>query len=384
MGLPPLQIRISVHAGEVFLGMNPVTNRKELIGTEVNRAARIEPVVRPNHVYVTKDFVQRCKAENIRFQLLGNIDLPKDWGSEEIYVASWNHEVIEPTNLVSSTMASALKDISVLNYPISSKFGRRLMVSTRAKLAIAQYCATTDFWKAEDIVFVESGTLPTYMILELYRHRDPELRPKLMVTNNLGCLAVAMMAEESGGEAYAIYPEDVPMNWILIGGTVLDDYAATIPEDLISGEEEGFWHSSKLTEFFGTKQVNHVVMMVSRFTRADGPCAVSSAMRRMKKLMLKYVAQNEGVRLSILCEADKIVERRGWPADTIDHSNTVVGQYWEQVLKNRKTSVITAISPEMTRAQIALVKRELNELSLSGASCVCLGETGEIVNLENS
>jgi hypothetical protein len=107
-------------------------------------------------------------------------------------------------------------------------------------------------------------------------------------------------------------------------------------------------------------------------------------MRRMKKLMLKYVAQNEGVRLSILCEADKIVERRGWPADTIDHSNTVVGQYWEQVLKNRKTSVITAISPEMTRAQIALVKRELNELSLSGASCVCLGETGEIVNLENS
>jgi len=382
-GLPALRIRISLHAGEVFVGKNPVTNSRELIGTEVNRAARIEPIVAPNHVYATKDLAQRCKVDAFKFHHLGSFVLPKGWGAEDIYAVSWAHEVLDSAHVRSASFRIGADDLSVLHYPSWSKFGRRMSISTHAKATIATYCTSTKFWKPEDVVFIESGTLPVFMVLRLYHQCDPLQRPRLIITNNLGCLAVAMMAEESGGESYALFPDDAPMNCILIGGGVLDDYAATIPEDLIGAGESPAWETKKMVEYLRGKAVNHVIMMMSKLTCEDGPCAVSSPMRRFKKLMLRYVTENASARLSILGEADKLVGRRGWPADTIDLPGVEASSYWPDVLRGGRTEVIAAISPEMSVAEIGLAKREIRALRGAGAVVTLLDKEGNIVILDD-
>ncbi|MCU0288977.1 MAG: adenylate/guanylate cyclase domain-containing protein [Acidobacteria bacterium] len=376
-GLPNLTIRISLHIGEVYVGLNPVTNKDELIGTEINRAARLEPIVIPNHVYSTKIFAEYCKSNNVekvKFKSLGKIPLAKDWGEEEIYVIFREHESIN-TDEIKRLMES---DYGISIYPASSKFGSRIKLSKNAKLTIAEYCtkSDSDFWNSEDIVFIESGTLPVYMIQVLYR--DRVRWPKLLITNNIACSTVRMMGQLSKGLSHQLVPEDIPTECILMGGRVLDDYAATIPEDLIDIKDGGLWQSNKITDYFTKKGVNHIIMMVTKLTKKDGPCANSSSMQRFKKLLLKYVFENPKVRFSILAEAEKIAcERSGWSADDIDLPGLEYNKYWENVLSNGRVNFIAAISPEMTPERVEIAKREIIQLKKAGASCVLLDINGK-------
>lgn len=381
-GLPPLKIRIALHIGEVFVGYNPVRHENELIGTEINRAARLEPVVAPNHVYATKDFVQLCKLKDVQFKSLGKIVLAKSWETEEIYIVLRGHESFDPNNSIKSPILDAPKNI--LPYSLTSKFGSRLSsVSCDAKSAIADYCTKpeSNFWKSEDVVFIESGTLPVFMVLALYRRCDSMMRPKLLITNNLACSTIIMMAEQSENESHILYPEDEPSNSILIGGRILADYAATIPEDLFEKDEGGFWQSDKIVEYFNHKGVSHIIMMCSKLTKTDGPCAVSLSMRRFKKLLLRYVVENPEVRISILAEAEKLVGRRGQPADAVDLPGSEDAHYWENLLRSGRVTIISAISSEMSSAEVGLAKREMRALHKAGASCILLEMNGKVVEL---
>jgi hypothetical protein len=221
------------------------------------------------------------------------------------------------------------------------------------------------------------------MVMDLYRKYDPELRPELIITNNLGCLAIAMMAQESGGEAYAVYPDDKPMNWILTGGRVLDDYAATIPEDLINPVEDSFWHSSNLGTYLKSKGVSHVVMMVSRLSVKEGPCAVSSGMRRFKSLLLKFVAESTTVHLSIFLEADKFVNRRGRSSEEVNLQSEDNLGYWEQILSDRRVTITAALSPDLSSPQIGLAKREMRDLQEAGAHITLLDLDGKPCDFGN-
>ena len=58
--------------------------------------------------------------------------------------------------------------------------------------------------------------------------------------------------------------------------------------------------------------------MITRLTTEEGPCAASPAMRRFKKILLRYISKDKQTRISILAEADKLCGRRGFQADTID------------------------------------------------------------------
>lgn len=381
-GLPDLRIRIALHAGEVFKGINPVTGDEELIGTEVNRAARVEPIVAPNHVYVTKDFKDRCKAKTVKFHLLGNIDLPKQWGSEELYVAGWQSDNLDPAIIRANLPGTGVFDSAMLvNYFRTSKFGLRLSVSAEAKAAIAQHCVASNFWAPEDVVFLESGTLPVHMLFELCRRRDPTLRPKLLICNNIVCALISMMDRVPLDETEIVYPKDESTNTILIGGRVLEDYAATIPQDLMVGPASQCGASQAFFDYLHDQGVNHIVMMVSRLTRQDGPCAVSTSMRRFKKLLLRYVAKHEDARLSILAEADKLIKRPGWAADTVGIPGHQGENYWEAVLKSNRANVIVAVSPEMPIAEIGFVKRELKSLQNDGAACVLLDPMGQRLDI---
>ena len=83
-GLPEdLTIRISLDAGPVYSYIEPVTKNLEVCGDYVNRAARIEPITPPGHIYASKSFVAMANVENItnfNFAYAGQIVLPKGHG----------------------------------------------------------------------------------------------------------------------------------------------------------------------------------------------------------------------------------------------------------------------------------------------------------------
>jgi class 3 adenylate cyclase len=95
-GLPPnLGIRISLDAGPVYTFPDPVTQRGEVCGAYVNRAARIEPVTPPNEVYASEAFASLYVAaggRTFRFDYAGQTQLPKGFGLTPLYCV--NHDKI--------------------------------------------------------------------------------------------------------------------------------------------------------------------------------------------------------------------------------------------------------------------------------------------------
>jgi class 3 adenylate cyclase len=52
----PLNIRVGLHTGPTFSHYDPVVSRLGFTGSEVSRAARIEPIARPGEAYVSEEF----------------------------------------------------------------------------------------------------------------------------------------------------------------------------------------------------------------------------------------------------------------------------------------------------------------------------------------
>lgn len=89
MGLPPGGgMRIAAHFGSVYELVDPVTGRNNYYGTEVSRAARVEPVTPPGQVYVTEPMaaaIELSCGDDFVCRYVGRMTLPKNYGSERIY-----------------------------------------------------------------------------------------------------------------------------------------------------------------------------------------------------------------------------------------------------------------------------------------------------------
>jgi class 3 adenylate cyclase len=84
--------RIACHFGEFHIYNDPLLDgKRNALGLNINTTARIEPVTRPNEIYVTKDFKDRIEAEpslssfKVSFDELGEIPLAKNFGSYTLY-----------------------------------------------------------------------------------------------------------------------------------------------------------------------------------------------------------------------------------------------------------------------------------------------------------
>jgi class 3 adenylate cyclase len=88
-GLPVgLNLRIGLHAGSVFGYTDPITGRPNYLGTQVSRAARIEPVTPPGHVYASEAFAALASAERIAefaCDYVGQTPLAKGYGTFPMY-----------------------------------------------------------------------------------------------------------------------------------------------------------------------------------------------------------------------------------------------------------------------------------------------------------
>lgn len=90
-------LRIGLHHGPVFLGWDPVRRSPAYFGTQVSRAARVEPIVPPGDVYVTEPFAAVLAATETRAfecEYVGVLPLHKDYGEHRMYrlARRWEHE----------------------------------------------------------------------------------------------------------------------------------------------------------------------------------------------------------------------------------------------------------------------------------------------------
>jgi class 3 adenylate cyclase len=81
-------MRIALHYGPTYSGPDPVTGRTTYYGSEVARAARIEPVTPPGSVYVTEPFAAILEMEpqhDFVCNYVGQVELPKGYGIYPLY-----------------------------------------------------------------------------------------------------------------------------------------------------------------------------------------------------------------------------------------------------------------------------------------------------------
>jgi class 3 adenylate cyclase len=86
-------LRIGAHLGPIYSGEDSVCGGINFFGTEVNRAARIEPVTPPGAVYVTESFAATLALQEPgRFTCayMGQVELPKSFGRQRMYRLSRN------------------------------------------------------------------------------------------------------------------------------------------------------------------------------------------------------------------------------------------------------------------------------------------------------
>ena len=87
-GLPAdLSARFALDCGPCYTYTDPVTGRREICGAHVIRAARLEPVTPPGHIYASESFAALSAVKKIEadFEAAGSIMLPKSYGQMRVY-----------------------------------------------------------------------------------------------------------------------------------------------------------------------------------------------------------------------------------------------------------------------------------------------------------
>ena len=95
-GLPAdLQMRISLDAGPCYSYTDPIMDKIEFFGNYVVRAARMEPITPPGHIYASDTFVALSRAEGLgrgSFSYAGQVILPKNYGTLAVYHVNLLHD----------------------------------------------------------------------------------------------------------------------------------------------------------------------------------------------------------------------------------------------------------------------------------------------------
>jgi class 3 adenylate cyclase len=90
-----LSSRIALHTGVIFTGDDPIRGINGIIGTQVNLAARIEPVTPPGEVWATQEFrsmINTATDPALAFDELGERPLAKKFGSARLYRLRRHHD----------------------------------------------------------------------------------------------------------------------------------------------------------------------------------------------------------------------------------------------------------------------------------------------------
>ncbi|MFD1611307.1 tetratricopeptide repeat-containing protein [Sphingomonas tabacisoli] len=84
----PTQMRVSMHFGPVYHGSDPIAGREAFYGTEISRAARVEPLTPPGSIYASEPLaavLANTASDKFSATYVGKIDLPKGFGQYPLY-----------------------------------------------------------------------------------------------------------------------------------------------------------------------------------------------------------------------------------------------------------------------------------------------------------
>lgn len=85
----PLRLRLSLHYGPVFPGLDELTGAQTYFGKEVTFAARMEPVTPPGEVYATEELASQLALAGeteIAADYVGTVELAKQYGTAPMYL----------------------------------------------------------------------------------------------------------------------------------------------------------------------------------------------------------------------------------------------------------------------------------------------------------
>jgi class 3 adenylate cyclase len=107
LGLPGnMSVRIGLHCGPVFIGIDPITHGPLYSGIHTNRTARIEPITPPGQVYASSAFAAVAAAQGIagfRFSYIGRTQLAKHYGVLPLYhVKRLNFPIVPKSSKIGS------------------------------------------------------------------------------------------------------------------------------------------------------------------------------------------------------------------------------------------------------------------------------------------
>ncbi len=87
-GTKNINIRAALHAGPVFIGIDPITEKHNAYGTQVDRAACMRSIAVPGCIYASEEFTALLVVETgdmYRYEYVGGHDLSDDLQSCEMY-----------------------------------------------------------------------------------------------------------------------------------------------------------------------------------------------------------------------------------------------------------------------------------------------------------
>lgn len=121
--ITPLSPRIACHFGRFDIYEDPLLDGKtNALGKNINTSARIEPVTRPNEIYVTKEFKQHIESSpvvnnlDVGFDELGEIPLAKDFGKHELFrLRKKNEEQKIIDRILKQDLSGMLPDAEEIN-----------------------------------------------------------------------------------------------------------------------------------------------------------------------------------------------------------------------------------------------------------------------------
>jgi anti-sigma regulatory factor (Ser/Thr protein kinase)/class 3 adenylate cyclase len=142
------RFRIALHAGPVFVGLHPLTGRSMIFGHHVNRAARIEPLAIPGSLCASQPFVALLKAEmderadeakltgqtySPRYEVtyLGRKELPKQFGSEDVYLLEDRNGAVEVDGIEEPMSATGISPPSAMRIELANDLAEVTRLAAR-------------------------------------------------------------------------------------------------------------------------------------------------------------------------------------------------------------------------------------------------------------
>jgi class 3 adenylate cyclase len=111
-GLPSkLTCRIALHAGRITTSYDPIRRKRGVVGTQMNLAARVEPITRPGCVFATDAFermIDPDRDNGFCLDDLGEMPLAKAFGRRHLFGLRWRRETpLKPADVLETEQPPA-------------------------------------------------------------------------------------------------------------------------------------------------------------------------------------------------------------------------------------------------------------------------------------